>query len=551
MYKNKFFIILATNLSVLTCACVSHAAGGPLWEDVDPAGLAGTWKQLANERVMYPMEMENIAVKIGGERQLFVDNYLIATTEKITRQVHQPRRYEGNPVLLAAPREWVFVHHVMQSDESPRFRMWYWSMPAFYEWKGDKRIRNGTGYAVSEDGIHWERPELDLYRPVQRHSNGGIKGPFPMKNIVMPYGMMDGLFYEPWETNPNKRYKAIVGMEALKTDEDGRMLQEPAIPSGWYLHWSPDGIHWQADLSHPVLVAAAGYVFPIKGLGDTSTFWWDSIRKKYMGDAKLLLPGPVRRCRGFLESDDLIHWTRPRPAFYGRRADHQIYGHNGFVYEGMYLGFRWIYDRSYMDFDKTVHAIGVELDCSRDGQRWTRVGAGQPFMALNPKRDTWDADEMKPIEPLVVGDELWIYYASRPSPAVFANIFAEKKGPRVQRQDVYSTGLAKLRLDGFASLNGGEETGTVVTRPLTFKGKTLHINADVADGGEIIVGFRTRDGKKAVDGFVVENCAPLTGDSIDMTASWNSGEDISKLSGSFSRLEFKLRNAKIYSFWME
>ena len=103
---------------------------------------------------------------------------------------------------------------------------------AFYEWKGDQRIRNGTGYAVSEDGIRWERSDLDLYRPVQRNANGGNKGPFPMKNIVMPYGMMDGLFYEPWEANPNKRYKAIAAMEAMKTDEDGRMTNEPAITSG-------------------------------------------------------------------------------------------------------------------------------------------------------------------------------------------------------------------------------------------------------------------------------------------------------------------------------
>ena len=62
MYKNCLFIILATNFGVLACAGVSHASGGPLWEDVDPNGLAGAWKQLANERVMYPMEMKNIAV---------------------------------------------------------------------------------------------------------------------------------------------------------------------------------------------------------------------------------------------------------------------------------------------------------------------------------------------------------------------------------------------------------------------------------------------------------------------------------------------------------
>ncbi len=74
---------------------------------------------------------------------------------------------------------------------------------------------------------------------------------------------------------------------------------------------------------------------------------------------------------------------------------------------------------------------------------------------------------------------------------------------------------------------------------------------EIAEGGELLVGFRTRKGSEVVKGFEVRDCKPLTGDSIDMTVAWESGEDISKLSGSFARIEFQLRNAKIYSFWIE
>ena len=43
-----------------------------------------------------------------------------------------------------------------------------------------------------------------------------------------------------------------------------------------------------------------------------------------------------------MESDDLIHWSRPHATFAALNPDHEIYGHTGFAYEGMYIGFRWI-----------------------------------------------------------------------------------------------------------------------------------------------------------------------------------------------------------------
>ena len=51
------------------------------------------------------------------------------------------------------------------------------------------------------------------------------------------------------------------------------------------------------------------------------------------------------------------------------------------------------------------------------------------------------------------------------------------------------TGLATLRLDGFASINAGAEEGRLLTRPLGFTGRHLHVNAVVAPDGELRVGF--------------------------------------------------------------
>lgn len=88
-------------VAVLFCLTTATAAGdepegGPLTERLDQNQLQTPWRNLAHEQVMFPLAMKDMPVKIGRERQLFLDNYLIAESENVTRQVHQPQRYEGN-----------------------------------------------------------------------------------------------------------------------------------------------------------------------------------------------------------------------------------------------------------------------------------------------------------------------------------------------------------------------------------------------------------------------------------------------------------------------
>ena len=92
-------------------------------EHVDLEDLQTTWRHLGNESVMYPMEMTDVGVKIGPERQLFVDDHLIAQSTGTRRQVHQPLRYQGNPVLQGEGDSIALVQQVLQFAEPLRFRM--------------------------------------------------------------------------------------------------------------------------------------------------------------------------------------------------------------------------------------------------------------------------------------------------------------------------------------------------------------------------------------------------------------------------------------------
>lgn len=497
------------------------AEGDPLSEPFDLEDLPRVWRHLANESLMYPLVMDHVAMKLGPHRQLFLDNELIARASNLTRQVHQPVRYEGNPIFKALGTANACVIKVLTFDESPRFRMWYTSAKGWHFWKQGQEIRGGTSYAISEDGVHWERPQLDL------HKIEGVEE----RNIVIPYGPLHGVFYEPWEPDPQRRFKAMVVACIRKTGLRGK--ENLIIPEAYHLHTSPDGIHWtcDGDFAKPSLPYLSGRTFPVNGVGDTSRFWWDSIHRKYIGDIKFVVPGKTARCRGITESDDLMHWARPRPTFVSRNPDLEIYGHTGIPYEGMYVGFRWIFEPEYLDSN---HCCGVELDCSRDGKAWTRVGAGQPFMPLNRRRDTWDCDMAKITSLLIMGDEIWFYYSAQLG---FSSVA------------MANSGLAKLRLDGFVSINGGSQEGQLVTRPLGFAGQQLHVNAQVAPGGEIRAGFTTRDGQ-TVEGLGHQDCLPVEGDGLAIPVNWKSGRNIAALSNCDVRIDWRLRNAKLYSFWI-
>jgi hypothetical protein len=520
--KRLVFSLLLVMVGPLTTRAQDYIDSS-LNEAVDIDQLKSTWRNLGNERVRFPLDMQDIAVRIGPERQLLVDNMLLARADNVTRQVHQPVRHPGNPVFKAdkAERNQAVVETVLHFDQSPHFRMWYVSWDDWQTLPSGQLIRFANSYAVSDDGIQWERPELDL------HTVKGLVGP---NNVVIPYGQMQGIFYRPDETDPNRRFQSLVLVER----------KNPPVREGYYLHYSPDGVHWKGDLSRPVLPSlTSGYGIPQNGIGDTTRFWWDPIRERYIGDVKFVVsPGTVRG-RGVMESSDMVHWSRATPTFMARRSETQIYGHWGCAYQGVYLGLRWVFvpERS------RRHSTYVELDCSRDGRIWTRVGAGQPLMEFNDRHDTWDASIMRPISMLEVGEEVWIYYFGAPTEIESAN----DKLPAGHQTD-YALGLATLKRDRFVSINGGEKPGVLTTRPLTFEGNQLHVNAQVAEGGRLRMALVTED-NRPIDGFRFDDCLQVVGDGIDMKVAWKGGSALP--AAVRPRLKFELKQASLFSFWIE
>jgi hypothetical protein len=100
-----------------------------------------------------------------------------------------------------------------------------------------------------------------------------------------------------------------------------------------------------------------------------------------------------------------------------------------------------------------------------------------------------------------------------------------------------SIGLATLRRDGFASMEG---PGELTTRSVQFKGKHLFVNVD----GELRVEVLDEAGK------VIRTSKPASGDQTKLKIEWQDGADLSDLAGQAVKFRFHLTQGSLYAFWV-
>jgi hypothetical protein len=204
----------------------------------------------------------------------------------------------------------------------------------------------------------------------------------------------------------------------------------------------------------------------------------------------------------------------------------------------------------------------TELVTSRDGIRWERVAPHMAF--LQPGLwDGWDHEFVALTKPILHDGELLVYYsgsdlpckAYAPDHPLSARILDGGTG----RRSGYAIGVAKLRLDGFASMEGYDPEGVLTTRPLRFAGDRLAVNVHApespaprvrkGDGPHGVLRVEVLDASLgSLPGFSLDECDPITADSTGHVVTWRGRHDLSRLAGRTVRLRFHLKNAALYAF---
>lgn len=447
-----------------------------------------------------------IPIDLG--RQLFVDDFLVETTT-LHRTYHLATYYAHNPVLRPdrswetkresgghpAPTAMVFSDGVWYDPQDELFKMWY--MAGYTE---------GTGYATSPDGIRWNKPMLDVV---------------PGTNLVDTRRRDSGTVWLDLETkDPQQRFK--MWLYDMK-----RSLS---------VHYSADGIHWRE-------VTRTG------PCGDRTTVFYNPFRRRWVYSLREYLPKTVGRCRRYWECRDPVvdaHWKGGEPTLWAGADDAdpvrddlktpcQLYNLDAVAYESILLGLFTIWRGQPHDRAKPNE---VCLGFSRDGFHWYRPDR-RPFIPVSEHPGDWNWGNVQSAGGgcLVVGDTLYFYVSGRTG----------VPGAGTTASGECSTGLAFLRRDGFASMDAGDQLGTLTTRPVRFTGRYLFVNAQV--NGELRVEIIGGDGRPTPP-FTRDNCVPFRGDSTCHLVRWRGAGDLSTLPHHTVKVRFYLTDGRLYSFWV-
>ena len=444
-------------------------------------------------------------INVGTQKQLFVDDEIIDKTDNVFLILNQPVKYRGNPIIELQPSqtvggdELVIVSGSVIYDEEERlFKMWYEGAP--YDWS-----HNVVAYAYSRDGINWELPNLGLFEYQGSKNN----------SIVFHRGggeMAPGVFKDLVAKDPQSKYKMIYNSG-----------------EGVGIAFSPDGIHWTPVPDKKVARVS----------DSPNSVLWDPQLGKYVAHTR---SNQETRVVLQSESDDFLNWTTygviMKPDENDRPWNRQFYNMEWMPYEGVYFGFISVYHVPGPGpwWDK----VDIQLTFSRDGRTFSRAGDRQVFIPTAPNPGEFDWAMIYVMQhPIVVGDEILIYYVG------FSGLHWATRRNEWQGGAV---GLAKLRLDGFISMDPGG-SGTLTTKLMTMSGDCLIVNAN-ATYASIKVEILGADGKP-IPGFSKDDADPITGDSVRHTVTWNGSPDVKSLKGKPIALKFYLDRCKLYSFMFQ
>ena len=546
--KNRFGCVLIGMLILP----ISAALGGEvLYNGIElPHEWPPTNIPYARKPMPVPyLETRNIpkVIPIDVGRQLLVDDFLIAKTD-LARTFHAATPHEVNPVikpdkpweLRPHPQAMAFQGGVWFDPSDQLFKAWYNC--------GSGRSSGGWGglaYATSKDGIHWEKPSLD----VKEGSNF---------SLYVQHHDGTAVWLDHNAASPEERFKVLWN---YRLPGEGR----------WFAKYqtSPDGIHWSKVLEQP----ETGNDFDLFFYNPFRKVWVYHQRtdladtqnpsKTAVGRARLYREHPVARtliAETPKRNDDLEKTGPPKGSVYWVGADDldprnpveawadippQLYSLACGPYESVMLGLFGIWSGpENRDMDKPPTAtlpynnqkrVDILVGFSRDGFHWDR-SSRKRFVACTWKTGDWKCANIQPVTGccLVVGDKLYIYHSAR--------------GWYADGSERWHTGLAILRRDGFASMDAGEQAGTLTTRPVTFRGKHLFVNVD-CPRGELRAEALDEDGN-VIAPFSLKNSVPVKADSTLCKMTWKGGEDLSELAGKPVRFRFTLTSGSLYSFWV-
>ncbi len=458
--------------------------------------------------------MDGRHIVVGKERQLFLDDLWTSDASGVSRVLHTPERREE---VLIPDSPW--ERHGMPScvgyfRDGDRYRMWYRCDDTA---EGNPRF---TAYAESQDGIHWEKPNLGI-----------VEYEGSKDNNLVSLGDQ-GMDLTPFrDDNPN-----------AADDEHYKGVVRPHAGKAMYAVVSPDGLRWRLKQPEPILDDPP---FDTQNIA-----FWDTWREEYVfytrgvrnptpeeasEPGKDTFIGGVRWIRR-ATSDDFVHWSKLESITAGDTPTEHLYTNSCVQYprsRGTYLMFpsRFVPERSPTPGWPSGPGVNdIVFMSSRDGLNFDRSFM-EAFIRPGPGMANWH-------ERAVYFD--WGLLQTSPTEL---SMYCQEHG----RLPTAHLRRYTLRTDGFVSVQAGFEGGEFLTQPLVFEGGELEMNYSTSAVGSVQVEIQDAEGR-AIPGYGLDECPEKFGDEIEGTMGWNAGSGVGNLAGRPVRLRFALKDADMYAF---
>lgn len=312
----------------------------------------------------------------------------------------------------------------------------------------------GLCVAISDDGIFWIKPELNLVEFEGSKAN----------NIVMLFAHGSSVLYDEDEVDPTRRYKLMTKIEYSPTDRymavafsaDGLSFSQPIR---WKKH-NP-----QADTHNYVLKDHISKEFHL-----ITRIWKNGLRITAKSTSK-----------------DFLDWSEPVEILRGHGFKHQVYSMPILQTDEGYLGIPSIYhegNRSHKAFD----TVDVTLAFSKDAHHWDFVDIEQPLIQRGEGEyptGAFDCGCIYAASPLLVNEEYYIYYM----------------GGNGRHTDFRETGLGltKIHSKKLAYVQPLEnQRGTFCSAPMYLTGSSFYFTMKDGDLDSMKISICKRNGESAL-----------------------------------------------------
>lgn len=466
------------------------------------------------------------AINIGSRREVFWDEFLIEKSRTTAELKLHPPQNEGIVLTHDLPWEGDGCNSYSIIADCGKYRMYYTG------WKtlspdGTKHTPEALMcYAESEDGIHWNKPNLGIY------SYGEHKETNIIMDVSERNDMMTFFKDENPDCPPTERYKAV-----------GRNREH--VLTCWI---SSDGIHF-----------TKGWPMSNLGVFDTQNVaFWEPEKKRYICYIRDFHDqvdpndwNSATRDIRWMTSTDFRNWTVPQHLDFLGGEDYPLYTNAIQRYpraEHMYIGFpsRYVERKVWTEnYDQLAGADRRKIMCNVN-PRYGLTVTDCVFMSSRTGTSFFRFDEAW-LRPGIERINNWVYGDCYPAVGLIETKSSLRNAPdeySIYVHDNHWGGIPtelrrySIRKDGFCSMSAPYGQRRIYTKPLIFDGNKMELNFSTSARGYVYITIRHLD--KAI-----ASCE-LFGDTLDRIVPFYGS--LEEFSGKEVTIEFTLCDADIYSF---